>query len=269
MKTFRITLIGFLFASSLAVANTTPEAEVSEKSFTSVNQKAFKPGEKLVYRMSYGPFDAGEATLTVEETDKEVQGRKLWKMKGVGQTISAFEWFYKVDDRYESYMDAEAMIPWIFIRRVDEGGYIINQDYVFHQHKNLVDNGEGKKFDVPDMVQDMLSSFYYARTLDYNKAVKGQKFKVDIFLDDELFPTEIKYLGKQNVRTRRGKFRCHKFCPVVQEGRVFGSEEDLIVWITDDENKIPIMAKASLAVGSMKMHVVDWEGLENPMARVK
>lgn len=236
--------------------------------FKKVENSAFKPGEKLIYRLSYGIFDAGEATLTVDETDKEVRGRKLWRVRGIGRTISAFEWFYKVNDRYESYMDAEGMFPWLFVRRVDEGGYKINQDYTFYQHQNKVDNGEGKKFDVPNMVQDMISSFYYARTLDFSQAKKGDRYLVNIFLDDELYPTEIKYLGKEIVKTRTGKYRCHKFAPVVQEGRVFNSEEDLTVWITDDGNKIPIMAKANIKVGSMKMHLVDWAGLSNEMAKV-
>jgi hypothetical protein len=253
----------FVFGNELGV-----EDAQSDKVFKKIPNKAFKPGEKLVYRLSYGIFDAGEAVLTVDQTDKMVRGRKIWRVRGIGKTISAFEWFYKVNDRYESYIDAEGLFPWMFVRRVNEGGYIINQDYTFYQHQNKVDNGEGKDFNVPDLVQDMISSFYFARTLDYDKAKIGDQFLVNIFLDDELYPTKIKYLGKEVIKTRNGKFRCHKFAPVVQEGRVFNSEEDLTVWITDDGNKIPIMAKANLKVGSMKMHLVDWQGLANEMAKV-
>jgi len=261
-----IATLGFvLFAKS---APEQDQIVLAEKEFVKVKNGAFRPGEKLTYRLSYGAFDAGEAVLTVEETTKMVQGRKLWKMRGIGKTISAFEWFYKVNDRYESYMDAEGMFPWLFIRRVDEGGYLINQDYAFYQHKNQVDNGEGKKFTIPDLCQDMISAFYYARTLDFSKAKKGDIFTVNIFLDDELYPTKIKYLGKEEVKIRKGKYRCHKFAPIVQEGRVFNSEEDLTVWITDDGNKIPILAKANLKVGSLKMHLVGWEGLSNPMSKV-
>jgi len=262
-----IAIIGFAF-----VAKSDPgdlETDQSEKKFKKVKNDAFKPGEKLVYRISYGVFDAGEAVLSVDETNKTVRGRKLWKVRGVGRTISAFEWFYKVNDRYESYIDAEGMFPWLFVRRVDEGGYKIEQDYTFFQHKNQVDNGEGKRFNVPDMIQDMISSFYFARTLNFDNAKIGDTFLVNIFLDDELFPVKLKYKGKQRIRTRKGKFRCLKFAPVVQAGRVFKSEDDLTIWITDDENKIPIMIKSKLSVGSMKMHLVGWEGLSNPMARVK
>jgi hypothetical protein len=267
MKKLAGTILAIVIVQFGMAMNSLKEAG-QDLTFPKVKNNAFKPGEKLTYRLSYGIFDAGEAVLTVHESEKEVKGRKLWHVKGVGTTISAFEWFYKVNDRYESYIDAEGVFPWLFVRRVDEGGHIINQDYTFYQHQNKVDNGEGKKFDVPTSVQDMISSFYYARTLDYDNAKVGDKFTVNIFLDDELFPTQIKYMGKEIIKTRDGKFRCHKFVPVVQEGRVFNSEDDLTVWITDDGNKIPIMAKANLKVGSMKMHLVKSEGLSNPTSKV-
>ncbi|UKN00672.1 DUF3108 domain-containing protein [Paracrocinitomix mangrovi] len=245
------------------------EQTQEDNKLINIKHSAFKPGEKLTYRLTYGVFDAGEATLQVVETKRTINGRKLWRMIGRGRTISAFEWFYKVDDLYESYMDAQAMVPWVFKRRVDEGGFKINQDYTFFQHKNIVETEKGKKHKVPDRVQDMISAFYYARTIDFSNAKKGQEYEVDIFLDEELFPTKIKYLGKEVIRTRKGKYRCHKFEPVVEQGRVFSSEDAVEVWITDDGNKIPIMAKAKIQVGSIKMHLVGWEGLANPMAIVK
>lgn len=269
MKKITLTMMALVALFVCHAEEIDGEEDISTVPFKKIDNKAFKPGEKLIYRLTYGFMDAGEATLSVDETDKMVRGRKLWRVRGIGKTISAFEWFYKVNDRYESYIDSEGLFPWLFVRRVDEGGYLINQDYTFYQHQNKVDNGAGKKFDVPNMVQDMISSFYYARTIDYSKAKVGDKFMVNIFLDDELYPTQIKFLGKEVVKTRTGKYRCLKFAPVVQEGRVFNSEEDLTIWITDDGNKIPIMAKANLKVGSMKMHLVRWEGLSNPMAEVK
>ena len=246
----------------------TPTLDGNNASLKNLNQKAFKPGEKLVYRLSYGVFDAGEATLSVLPTEHTVRGRKLLRVRGVGRTVSAFEWFYKVDDLYESYIDAEAMVPWVFKRRVDEGGYKINQDYTFFQHKNEVETEKGNTHEVPDQVQDMISAFYYARTFDFSKAKEGDEYAVDIFLDEELFPTKVRYLGKEVIRTRKGKFRCHKFEPIVEKGRVFSSEDAVTVWITDDGNKIPIMAKAKIQVGSIKMHLVQWEGLANPMSMV-
>ena len=261
--------VGLIFNNLLAISvPVNPEDGELGRSFRDLKQTAFRPGEKLRYRLTYGIFDAGEAVLSVSESDKMVGGRKLWNVKGIGRTISAFEWFYKVYDRYESYIDAQGMFPWMFVRRVNEGGYKIDQDYTFYQHKNKVDNGAGKDFATPEMVQDMISAFYYARTLDFSKAKVGDKFKIDIFMDDEIYPTEIKYIGKEVIHIRKGKFRCFKFVPVVQEGRVFNSEDDLTVWITDDANKIPVLAKANIKVGSIKMHLVEWDGIANPMAKL-
>ncbi|MDX1351336.1 MAG: DUF3108 domain-containing protein, partial [Putridiphycobacter sp.] len=207
MKKLTFILTAYIFGL-IAVAAPTDIA-----TFPTVANNAFEPGEKLTYRLSYGVIDAGEATLTVDESEKSVQGRKLWRVRGVGKTISAFEWFYKVHDVYESHMDAQGMFPWLFIRRVDEGGYKINQDYTFYQHKKIVDNGEGKKYKVPSMVQDMISAFYYARTLDFTNAKIGDIFTVNIFLDNELYPTKIKYTGKQYVKVKGDKYRCMKFVP--------------------------------------------------------
>ncbi|MFM7856645.1 MAG: DUF3108 domain-containing protein, partial [Flammeovirgaceae bacterium] len=118
-----------------------------------------------------------------------------------------------------------------------EGGYEINQDYTFLQNKNKVDLGNGKNMDAPAYVQDMLSSFYYARTLNFDNAKVGDVFVINTVCDGELFPLKIKYMGKETVSLRKGKFRCMRFVPVVSTGRIFKNNEDLSVWITDDKNK--------------------------------
>jgi len=229
---------------------------------------AFKPGEKLTYRVHYGFIDAGEATIEVKPSKRTYNGRAVHHLYGVGKTINAFNWFYKVHDVYESYVDVNGIFPWEFVRDVNEGGYIIKQNYRFYQDKRAVKTQDNKVFSMPGGVQDMLSAFYYARTMDFSKAQKGQIFTVKSFVDDENFDLKVKYLGKETIKTRMGKFRCLKFVPYIQEGRVFDKEEDLVIWITDDANKIPIMAQANILVGSIKMQVVSYEGLANPIARI-
>ena len=93
-------------------------------------------------------------------------------------------------------------------------------------------------------------------------------FTIDVFMDNEIYPLKIKYQKTENVEMRQGTFRCMKFVPVVQEGRIFKTEEDLNVWITDDENKIPILVKSKILVGSIKMEVVEYKGLKNPIAKI-
>ena len=239
--------------------------------FRSVTNNSFQVGEELRYRLHYGFIDAGEAKLYVKATDKKVKGRKLIHVEGIGRSLGAFDWFFKVRDRYESYIDKTSVFPWIFIRRVNEGGYIINQDYTFYQHKKTVDLGEkGKKeLKVPANIQDMLSSYYYARTMDFSKAKVGDTYTLSTIVDGEVYPLKIRYKGKETVNLRKGKYRCLRFAPVVQKGRIFKTEDDLSVWITDDKNKIPVLAKANVLVGSIKMELVGYKNLLNPIAEVK
>ena len=229
------------------------------------NNSAFEQGEKLRYRITYGFMDAGEAVLEVKNTSKKGNGRSLWQATGTGRTLGGFNAFYKVDDTYETFIDKEGVFPWYFTRRVDEGGYKINQDYTFKHHQYRVDNGEGKEFKIPMGIQDMISSFYYARTIRMENMKVGQVFAFNCFMDDEIWPLKVKYVGDEEIRIRKGKFKVHKFVPVVQTGRYFKSEEDVNFWVTADENKIPILVKAKIPVGVVKMHLVEWENLKNPL----
>ena len=237
-------------------------------SLTKVKNDAFKRGEKLKYRMHYGFINAGEALLQVLDENKQIGGRNTLHILGLGYTNSSFDWMFLVRDKYESYIDEEAIVPWLFIRRVNEGGYKIDQNQIFNHYKNTMDM-DGKKFDVPDGVQDMISAFYYARTIDFSNAKDGDVFEFPCFVDDQVWPLRMKYMGKETIKSDIGKIRCIKFHPVVQKGRVFKKEEDLNAWISDDNNRIPIRAEAKILVGSIKMDLTEYSGLASPLALVE
>ena len=228
---------------------------------------AFKPGEKLTYGVHYGWVNAGEAVVELKESSREIAGRKVWVATGKGRSLGAFNTFYKVDDHYETHFDAKGVFPYAFVRRVSEGGYNFTQDYVYNQYKGEVTTQKQQTHKVPASVQDMLSAFYYARTLDFSHAKVGDIFTIETFLDDELWPLRMKYMGKETIKLRNGKYRCLKFQPVVQEGRVFKGNDDLNVWITDDGNRIPVLAQAKVLVGSIKMELSAYEGLNHAIAK--
>lgn len=238
----------------------------TDVSYPERKNTAFGIGEKLRYRITYGFMDAGEAILEVKSTSKKGNGRELFQATGTGRTLGGFNAFYKVSDTYETFLDQEGIFPWYFKRRVDEGGYKINQDYTFKHHEYKVDNGEGKEFKIPIGIQDMISSFYYARTIRMEYMKVGQVFAFNCFMDDEIWPLKVKYVGDETIHIRKGKFKVHKFVPVVQTGRYFKSEDDVNFWVTADDNKIPILVKAKIPVGTVKMHLVEWENLKNPLS---
>lgn len=244
------------------------ESNYEKGDLRKITNDAFKRGEIISYNVHYGFIDAGLAVIQVKEENKLIAGRSTYHIIGTGVSTGSFDWFFKVRDQFETYIDEDALIPWIFIRRTNEGGYIISQNYVFNHYKKTVD-ADGTNYTIPENCQDMLSAFYAARNLDFSNAKKGDVFSLNSFLDKEIWPVKIKFIGKETIKIGLGKFRCMKFHPVVQKGRVFKSEDDLTVWITDDKNKIPVRAQAKILVGSIKMDLNSYSGLANPISKIE
>lgn len=260
MKKLSILVIFFSIGISTVVA--------AQKKLRSIKNESFKPGEILKFRIHYGFMDAGEAILEVKNDLKNFGGRDCYHVVGTGNTVGAFDWFFKVRDRYESVVDKDAMIPWMFIRRVNEGGYIINQNVSFNHYKDSA-YSEKKTISIPENTQDLISAFYYARTLDFANAKEGDIFPIMGYLDDATIPLNLKFLGREEVKTKKGTFRCVKFRPMLQEGRVFKDQEDMTVWISDDKNRIPVRVQTDILIGSIKMDLVGFENLASEPAIIK
>ncbi len=231
------------------------------------NNFAFRPGEKLTYRLHYGIINAGEAVLEVKPDVLTINGRQIYHIVGTGYTTGSTDWFFKVRDRYETYLDKAALLPWYFVRRVEEGGYKFSQDYSFNHFTKKVDIGNNQKYDIPGDVQDMVSAFYAARNMDLSRAKTGDVMSMICFMDKELWPMKIKLIGRETIATDIGEIRCLKFRPIVQRGRVFKQEEDMTVWISDDANHLPVRAQADILVGSIKMDLSAVMNLANPLAK--
>ncbi|HAW52574.1 MAG TPA: DUF3108 domain-containing protein [Flavobacteriales bacterium] len=242
--------------------------QTEQNEYRKINNRAFKEGEHTEYLVHYGPLDAGIATLEVRKTDTKIKGRELLHIVGTGRTRGVTDVFFHIEDRYESYIDKDAVFPWLFKRDVHEGGYEIQQLYKFYQNKNIVQTQKGVDHPVPPYIQDMVSAALYARTLNLRNLKVNDTVKIKSFVDDEIFDLMIQYVGTEEIKIKCGRFRCMKFNPVIQVGRIFKSKEDLEVWISDDENKIPMLCRAKILVGSIKAELIDYRGVANPMAKI-
>lgn len=237
-------------------------------SFTVVEQEgAFTTGEFFKFRIHYGLVNAGYATLEVKETVRN--NKKVHYVVGKGYTVGMTKFFFKVQDDYQSIFDKETGQPYQYLRKIDEGGYTKNQEGFFNQSKNTVlvkdyKNNTEKTFSVTENVQDIVSSFYYLRNHPkIDKLAPGESILIDMFFDDEVFKFKLKYIGREDIDTKFGTIPTMVFRPYVQSGRVFKEQESLTVWISDDENKMPVRIKASLAVGSLKADLDGFKGLKN------
>ncbi|MES2679791.1 MAG: DUF3108 domain-containing protein [Bacteroidota bacterium] len=280
MKTFKfigftglaLTLLSIIYAANAQTTKSQTLQQMVETTSTetlpSTPNTAFKEGEILTYRLHYGLLNAGNVVLEVKPDIIAVGARKVYHIVGTGYTTGSADWFYKVRDRYETYMDKDALLPWMFVRRVDEGGYKFSQDYAFNHYLKKVDIGNNEKFDVPAGIQDMVSAFYSARNMDLSNAKPGDLYSITCFVDKEIWPLKIKFIGREEIETDIGKYRCLRFRPVVQKGRVFKNEDDLNVWISDDKNHVPMRVKANIIIGSVKMDITGAKNLANSSSKL-
>lgn len=235
---------------------------------SSPKESAFQAGEWIKFRIHYGLISAGFATLEVQEAVKN--NKKVFHAIGKGYTVGMSRFFFKVNDNYESYFDKETGKPYQYVRKIDEGGYTKDQEGFFNQATNKIlvkdyKNKTENSFQVTENVQDIISAFFYLRNHpDIDKLKVNESISIDMFFDDETTKFKLKYLGKEDIKTKFGVTSALIFRPLVQSGRVFKEEESLTVWITDDESRIPVRIKASLAVGSIKADIESFKGLKNP-----
>lgn len=234
---------------------------------------AFRPGEKLTYRLHYGIIDAAYGELTVRDAGP-VNGRPTWEMVARGWTHKSFNWFFRVEDTYRSRFDVATLHPVQFVRDVHEGGYEIHQDYRFDWTRRFVETEEHRKrppvgegFKVSEGTFDMVSAFAAARNWDLSRVRKGDILTVSTLIDGELYPLRMRFGGRATVEVDEGRWDCLVFHPVIQTGRIWSDEDDLTVYVSNDRNRIPVLAKSDILVGSVRMELTSASGLRNPAAR--
>lgn len=233
-------------------------------------KSAFQEGEWFKFKMSYsGWLKAGNATLEVKTA--QLNNKEVYHVVGKGWTTGAIKWFFKVKDRYESYFDKTTGLPYKFIRDIDEGGHTKNIEITFDQKSRLAHvhnkkhNTKGS-FATEKDVQDMVSAFYYLRNNYDTKSIKaGDEVKLNMFFDEENYEFKLKFLGRETIKTEFGKINTLIFRPYVMAGRVFKEQESLTLWVSEDENKIPLRIKADLAVGSLRADLEAFKGLKHAM----
>lgn len=233
-----------------------------------VKEPVFQAGEQLRYKLRYGFITAAEANIRVESTNTKFDNKPVYHLVAEGRTAGSFDVFYKVRNRYDSYIDQKDLSPYLYTESIREANYRRSDRARFYQdQKKIVSNkgtfkGDGQTFDV-------LSAYYFARSLDISRLSVGSKFSMDYFLDDGVAKLEVQYVGKERVKTSLGYFNCLKFSPSIQPGRIFRKDSKLYLWITDDGNRIPVKAQVEILVGSVTLELVSASGLKYPLKALK
>ncbi len=229
---------------------------------------AFQGGEKLAYSVTYSFFSAGIAYITVEDTT--MANKKVMHLKMEGVTTGLADVIYKVRDIYESYTDIETDLPVKAIRNIHEGNYKYYNEVTYNRNSSTVTSTHSGIKTVPENTLDILSAFFYGRNHYFNDNLKiGEVISLITFFSDNEFPLQIKYEGIETIRTPIGKVECYKFAPITEIGRTFESNEDMHLWISRDDNRLPIKIKFKLIVGSFTCTLNHYKGLKYPFTNLR
>ncbi len=251
------------------LASFTPAPTSTSSDFCGIKNSAFKAGEIVTMKVYYtlGAYiAAGEATFSTNL--ERFNGKPVYHFVAEGKTYSFFDNFFKVRDRYESYVDTATLLPMKFIRNVDEGGHKIYNNVTFNQTTNTAVSTKGV-FKLSDCMQDVVSSMYYARNINFNKYKPGDKIPFDMYLDDEVYHLYIRYMGKEKVKTKYGKFNAIKFKPLLVKGTMFEGGEKMTAWVSDDPNHLLLRVESPISVGSIKVDMMNYKNLRYPLTSLQ
>jgi hypothetical protein len=233
--------------------------------FRNHKNTAFNTGEELSFRVHYGWINAAKIEIKVDPGIVKIDGRSTYHITAKGKTNASFDWAYKVRDHFETYLDSQSMAPLKYFKSVQEDNYK-DVDLVFYDHEKKFLRGKKKNMEMPAYVQDIVSSLFYARTINFSNAYAGKTFPLDVYLDQKIYNLKFKYLGKEVINTDVGKVNCIKLRPQLVVDRVFKDEDDMTVWITDDANRIPVRVQTDIWVGSLKVDITGYKNLKNPFS---
>lgn len=234
-----------------------------------VKEPVFQAGEVLKYKLRYGFITAAEGTLKVLDSDLKFDGKSTFRLSVDAATSGTFDIFYKIRDHYDSYIDKINLKPYFYQENIREGSYRREDKARFSQGEQKVVATKGTFKTPNNQTFDLVSTYYFARSLDISKMNIGDEVKVNYFLGDEINQLEIQFVGRETVKTKLGKIRCLKFSPSIKPGRIFKKDSKLYLWITDDGNRVPVKAQVEILVGAVTMEIKSADGLKYPLAIVK
>lgn len=232
-----------------------------------IKNTSFKPGESLTLTVYYSVagiyVSAGKAVVTTALST--FNDRPVYHITAIGKTNSSYNWIFKVEDKYESYIDTATMQPMKFIRNVHEGSYKRNEDVTFNRTTNTAVTNKGV-FKIPDCIQDVISAVYNARSLNYSRYKLNDRIPFKMFLSNEIYNLYIRYAGKERIKTRYGTFNAIKLKPLLIKGEMFKGGEKMTLWVSDDSNHIPLRVESPITVGSIKVDMTDYKNLRYPLS---
>ena len=248
---------------------------------TAEDSLVFQAGEELSFALQYtwGAMntDVGHATIRLDTLT--FNGEKAFLIDAFGKTTRFFDWVFKVREDFKSWFTRDGMRPLKFTRDTYEGGYVAKNTYLYDWnaqepviHADVYSSKRGQKsLDLPltPCTFDLPSLFYFARNMNFDVVDPGKRYPMTFAIDDEVFNVYFILHGRETIKVKGiGEVKVIKFGAKLLEGEVFKGEEDMIIYISDDMNRLPVYFEAPLLVGRATGRLTEWEGLKHPFSSI-
>jgi hypothetical protein len=211
----------------------------------------FGPGEKMVFKIGYGPVNAGEAVLEVVGLTT-YQGHTCYELQSKANSNRFFSSFFKVRDKISSYMDVEDLYSRYFHKRLREGDYKKTVEISFDHQDELAKYADGREFDITAGIQDVLSAFYFVRNLDLGS---GDTYSLLAHSSRKTYDLQVIVHGMETVTVEAGTYECYVVEPVLQGEGLFNHEGKITLYVTNDQYRVPVLIKTKVPVGSIDVEL--------------
>ena len=230
---------------------------------------AYKPGEEIRYRVHYGIFTAGEAIMRVSNPLYRVNNRICYRAEVIGNSKGAFDKIIRIRDVWGSYFDTLNFQPQKSFRSIQENRYRKKEEIYFDYSRNMAkiqsEDGNAEEVSVSPGVQDMVSGYYFMRLLNYDNYQKKDTIRMNGIFENKTYDFRIIYLGKERIKTKFGKTNAFLISPIMPKNTLFSGRNPIKMWISDDQNRIPLKIEAELLLGSLDMDIEDYQNLKYPI----
>jgi hypothetical protein len=242
-----------------------------------IKNTSFIRGEKMHYKVHYGLINAAEATIEVSSSLQRINDRPCYQATVTGKTLGSFDFFLRVRDTWRTFIDTTSILPQRFYRNIEENTYRKRETVDFDHFQNTASVESRKKekdpvkrgtYKIPENVQDLVSGFYFLRTLNYDQRRVGEVIRVQGFFSNEVYNMDVVYKGRETVETKAGIIRAIRLVPKMPPNKLFRGEDGISVYLSDDRNKIPVLIQAEMFVGAVKVDMYKYQGLRHRLNMV-
>lgn len=252
-------LFSGLIPRALVLLALIPAAAAAEKPATAepdtnIAATVFGPGERMEFSIDYGLVNAGDATLEVVGLT-EHNGRQVYHIQSKANSNRFFSAFYKVRDKVVTYVDTGTLGSAYFYKRLREGDYKKTVEVEFDHDANVARYRDGRTFEILPGTHDVLSAFFYVRNLDL---APGKVYSVPAHSSRKTYELRVIVHGRETVEVKAGTFECFVVEPVIEGDGLFKHEGKLTLYITDDENRVPVLIKTKVPVGSIDVQMTGY-----------